>query len=45
MVSNPIQALRMVARLPLLTPSSMGFFYSPELKGKIDRLLAARSGI
>ena len=39
-VSNPVQALRMVARLPLTTPSSMGFFWSPELKQKIDALLA-----
>ena len=39
-VSNPVQALRMVARLPLATPSSMGFFWSPELKQKIDALLA-----
>lgn len=42
MVKNPIQAARMVARLPLLTPSSMGFFYSPELKGKVDHLLATQ---
>lgn len=42
LVRNPIQALRMVARLPLTTPSSMGFFYSPELKGKIDTLLASQ---
>lgn len=38
-VSNPIQMLRMVARLPTLTPSSMGFFYSPELARHIRRLL------
>jgi sugar transferase (PEP-CTERM/EpsH1 system associated) len=38
-VWNPVQVLRMVARLPLATPSSMGFFYSRELKGRIDRLL------
>ena len=30
-VSEPLQMLRMVLRLPLLTPSSMGYFYSPEL--------------
>lgn len=40
-VSNPIQTLRMVARLPLFTPSSMGFFYSPDLKRRIDALLAS----
>lgn len=40
-VSNPVQALRMVARLPTLEPSSMGFFYSPELDRKVRALLAA----
>lgn len=39
-VKNPIQIIRMVARLPLLTPSSMGFFYSPSLKQRINALLA-----
>jgi len=38
-VLNPVQALRMVARLPSTTPSSMGFFYSRDLKKRIDRLL------
>lgn len=38
-VANPVQALRMVARLPLATPSSMGFFYSPDLKQTVRRLL------
>lgn len=38
-VSNPVQALRMVARLPVATPSSMGFFYSPELAARIRQLL------
>src|SRR5450432_3139986 len=38
-VSTVSQTLRMVARLPTLTPSSMGFFYSPELAGHIRRLL------
>ncbi len=41
-VWNPLQALRMVARLPLTTPSSMGFFYSRELAGKIKKLLAGQ---
>lgn len=41
-VSNPVQVLRMVARLPLLTPSSMGFFYSPELARRVRELLASR---
>jgi hypothetical protein len=40
-VRNTIQTLRMVARFPLVTPSSMGFFYSPDLKRRIDRLLAS----
>ncbi|PHV12114.1 TIGR03087 family PEP-CTERM/XrtA system glycosyltransferase [Chitinimonas sp. BJB300] len=41
-VWNPVQALRMVARLPITTPSSMGFFYSPELAGKVRKLLAEK---
>jgi sugar transferase (PEP-CTERM/EpsH1 system associated) len=39
-VSNPVQALRMVARLPLAAPSSMGFFYSRAMARRIDGLLA-----
>ena len=39
-VDNRVQTLRMVARLPLTTPSSMGFFYSSKLKAHIDQLLA-----
>jgi len=39
-VSNPVQALRMVARLPALTPSSMGYFYSPDLARRIHAMLA-----
>lgn len=38
-VKNPVQSLRMVARLPTLEPSSMGYFYSPELKRQIDDAL------
>lgn len=38
-ISNPIQALRMIARLPLTQPSSMGFFYSPSLARRIKSLL------
>lgn len=41
-VANPVQVLRMVARLPLVTPSSMGFFYSPDLRERIDQLLATQ---
>lgn len=40
-VSNPVQMLRMVARLPTPVPSSMGYFYSPELARKVDALLAS----
>lgn len=39
-VSDPVQTLRMVARLPTPVPSSMGYFYSPELARKVDSLLA-----
>lgn len=39
-VSNPVQMLRMVARLPTTVPSSMGYFYSPELAVKVKELLA-----
>ncbi|MGL4409644.1 TIGR03087 family PEP-CTERM/XrtA system glycosyltransferase [Zoogloea sp.] len=42
MVSNPVQVVRMVARLPLATPSSMGFFYCPDLQQRINALLASR---
>ncbi len=41
-VRNTVQSFRMAARLPLLTPSSMGFFYSPDLKRRIDRLITAQ---
>jgi sugar transferase (PEP-CTERM/EpsH1 system associated) len=39
-VKAPIQALRMIARLPTFTPSSMGYFYSSELASRIGELLA-----
>ena len=38
-VAAPVQMLRMVARLPLTTPSSMGYFYSPDLARKVHHLL------
>lgn len=38
-VRNPVQMARMVARLPTPAPSSMGFFYSPQLAKRIRRLL------
>jgi sugar transferase (PEP-CTERM/EpsH1 system associated) len=40
-VNNVVQSARMVTRLPTLTPSSMGFFYSGDLKRQIDALLAS----
>lgn len=39
-VSDPVQTLRMVARLPTPTPSSMGYFYSPELARAVGERLA-----
>lgn len=40
-VHTPQQVLRMIARLPTLVPSSMGYFYAPSLKQATDRLLAS----
>jgi sugar transferase (PEP-CTERM/EpsH1 system associated) len=40
-VHDPLQGLRMIARLPTPTPSSMGYFYSPQLARSIDDLLAS----
>jgi len=42
-VSEPVQMLRMVLRLPLPTPSSMGYFYSAELAAKVRDLLATQA--
>ena len=39
-VSEPWQTLRMIVRLPVPTPSSMGYFYSSELKQRIRALHA-----
>jgi sugar transferase (PEP-CTERM/EpsH1 system associated) len=39
MVSSPLQALRMAARLPTTVPSSFGYFYSPALARSIRQLL------
>ena len=39
-VSNPVQAMRMLLRLPTPTPSSLGYFHSPELARRIDAVLA-----
>lgn len=38
-VRGPWQTLRMILRLPTTIPSSMGYFYSPDLKKEIDALL------
>jgi len=40
-VNDPVQGLRMIARLPTATPSSMGYFYSPELARHVAELRAA----
>ncbi len=42
-VTEPLQMARMVLRLPLATPSSMGYFYSPELAAKVRGLLASQT--
>ena len=41
-VVAPVQMLRMVVRLPGLTPSSMGYFYSPELAARVRHLLGTQ---
>lgn len=38
-VREPWQTLRMILRLPTLVPSTMGYFYSAELKAAINRLI------
>jgi sugar transferase (PEP-CTERM/EpsH1 system associated) len=38
-VRNPLQAARMVARLPTSVPSSFGYFHSPALARTIERLV------
>jgi len=42
-VSNAVQSLRMVARLPTPAPSSPGFFRSTRLARRIDELLATET--
>ncbi len=42
-VNETVQYSRMVARLPLPTPSSMGYFYSPELAKQVRQRLAERT--
>jgi len=40
-VYDPVQALRMVARLPTPAPSSLAYFYSPDLARRVRELLAS----
>jgi sugar transferase (PEP-CTERM/EpsH1 system associated) len=42
MVSEPVQWARMVVRLPVVTPSSLGYFYSGQLAAKVRDLLATQ---
>jgi sugar transferase (PEP-CTERM/EpsH1 system associated) len=42
-VYEGVQTLRMIAQLPTQTPSSMGYFYSPELAESITDLLGRQS--
>ena len=42
-VRDPVQMVRMVANLPLATPSSMGYFHSPHLAGRIRHLLTTQT--
>ena len=39
-VSEPVQFARMIVRLPVPTPSSMGYFYSAKLAARVKQLLA-----
>ena len=41
-VKEPVQFARMIARLPLTTPSSMGYFYSTALASQVRQLLASQ---
>ena len=41
-VREPVQFARMVARLPVTTPSSMGYFYSPALAQRVRARLAGQ---
>src|SRR3954452_11248169 len=40
-VRNPVQTLRMVARLPTTLPSSFGSFYSPDMAADVRKVLAS----
>ena len=43
LVREPLQWARMIVRLPLLTPSSMGYFYSASLARQVRQLLASQT--
>src|SRR6185295_14648188 len=40
-VRDVVQVARMLLRAPTLTPSSMGFFYSPRLAQRVRALIAS----
>ncbi|OGB33415.1 MAG: glycosyl transferase family 1 [Burkholderiales bacterium RIFCSPLOWO2_12_FULL_61_40] len=42
-VKEWVQVARMIVRLPVQTPSSMGFFYSPELAQRVQDLLLSKT--
>ena len=41
-VRNPVQVMRMITRLPTRTPSSMGFFYSPQIERRVREMLTVQ---
>lgn len=42
-ISTPAAVIRMVVRLPTLVPSSMGYFYSPEVADQVKTLVRQES--
>jgi sugar transferase (PEP-CTERM/EpsH1 system associated) len=42
LVTEWLQVARMIVRLPVPTPSSMGYFFSPELAGHVRRFLSTQ---
>ncbi len=43
LVREPVQWARMVLRLPVATPSSMGYFYSPDMAARVRQRLQERA--
>ena len=41
-VKESVQMARMIVRLPVMTPSSMGYFYSTELHHRVQKLLKSQ---